>query len=442
MPQRYVVVVITAIAAMLMYIDRVCFSILADPVQTDLGLTEDQKGYVLGAFFLTYALCQIPMGALADRFGARLVLSLSIAVWSGVTALTGFVSGFATLIVVRLLLGIAESGAYPAAAGLVKRWARPAERGRFSSVVALGGRIGGAVAPWLTGKMAIVLAGVGSTVWLTSNPSHVNWRAAFVVYGLVGLIVAVLFWAGVRDHPPRPTSTKRPDDEAGPAPALSSTTESSPASAPLPIPLTFAQRLAVIVSRPNMWLFGILQFCNNVSWAFLVTLLPTFLKEANVSLDERKDIQTGVLLAGCVGMIVGGVATDVIHRRLGPRWGRSIPIAAMMTMCSLMCGVVSTSPGLWIAVGALAVMALCQDLGIPSVWAYAQDVGGRNVGTVLGWGNMLGNLGAALSPVLLTEVRQQGGWGAAFALCSGVYAVSVVCGLLLDASKPVDKADL
>jgi nitrate/nitrite transporter NarK len=87
------------------------------------------------------------------------------------------------------------------------------------------------------------------------------------------------------------------------------------------------------------------------------------------------------------------------------------------------------------------MMAMFQDLGIPSVWAYAQDVGGNNVGTALGWGNMWGNLGAALSPVLLIEVQKAGGWPAAFALCAGSYVVSAICGLMLDASKPIDAND-
>ena len=131
---------VTALAAFWLYIDRVCFSTLADPIQKDLGISDDQKGYILGAFFLTYALFQIPMGTLADRFGPRLVLALSIVAWSLVTAATGLVNGFGVLIVVRLMLGITESGAYPAAAALIKRWAPAGARGMCSSAVALGGR--------------------------------------------------------------------------------------------------------------------------------------------------------------------------------------------------------------------------------------------------------------------------------------------------------------
>lgn len=453
MSKRYLIVGITAVAALWMYIDRVCISILADPIQTDIGLSDREKAQALGAFFFTYALFQIPVGALADRFGPRLVLSISIAAWSLVTASTGLVWTFAGLLTVRLLLGITEAGAYPAASGLVKRWARPDERGFFSSIVALGGRLGGANAPSLTGWLALLLVGFGFTTWL-NNPSGVNWRAVFVLYGLFGLLVAGIFWIIVRDKPsevnlrqevrnPNETMDIAQHDPGDEWHALPSQPENGtmPATEPTNRQYTFLERIVLLASNRGMWLFGGLQFSNNISWAFLVTLMPTFLKDAGIPFDERKDYQTGILYAGCMGMVFGGFLTDAIHRKLGPRWGRSLPIAVMMGGAALMCGVLSSSPGLWFSIGALALMAMFQDMGIPSVWAYAQDVGGKNVGTALGWGNMWGNLGAALSPVLLTEVQQEGGWAAAFALCACSYLFSATCGLLLDASKPIDIAD-
>lgn len=431
MPQRYLIVGVTALAALLLYIDRVCISILADPIQADLALTEQQKESALSAFFLTYALFQIPVGALADRHGPRLVLTVSIALWSVVTAMTGLAWSFGALLAVRLLLGLSEAGAYPAAACLIKRWARPDERGRFNSVVSLGGRIGGAFAPTLTTTLGVLLAGV-AVAGIAAGESGVNWRGVFVLYGVCGLAVAGVFWLVVRDHPPAAL-------EETPSPGGEARSEGKDAVEAAPVPPTFGRQLANLASHRGMWFFGTLQFCNNVSWAFLVTLLPTYLKDAKVDIALRGNIQTGVLLAGCVGMIVGGLVTDMLRRRLGARWGRSVPIATMMMMCAAMCAVVSSAPGLWFAVAALAMMAFCQDLGIPSVWAFAQDVGGKNVGAALGFGNMLGNFGAALSPKLLGEVKRAGGWEAAFALCASCYLIAAVCGLLLDATKPVEK---
>ena len=417
MPQRYTIVAVTAVAALWLYIDRVCLSTLADDVQRDLGLPADRKDLVLGAFFLTYALFQIPMGSLADRFGARRVLALSIVAWSLVTAATGFVNGFVTLLAVRLLLGVAEAGAYPAAAGLVKNWARAEERGRFSSVVALGGRVGAVVAPWMTAALAATLAGVGLAAWLAHNPSGVNWRGVFTLYGLCGLAVAGLFWLVVRDRPPG----------------------AAPAAAAAPALAVLLRQIAVLARSRNMWAFGGVQFGANIGWAFVVTLLPTYLNEVfHVPLEERGRMQSMVLLIGCCGMILGGVVTDWLRQRLGPRLGRSLPVAVTLGGCAAALFLVPSLPSVWAVVATLGVMAFLVDSHNPSIWSFAQDVGGRNVGAALGWGNMCGNLGAFASPVLVGGIARAAGWDTAFVVCGSVFAAAAVCGLLLDATRPVE----
>lgn len=452
MPQRYLIVAVTAVAALFLYIDRVCFSTLADPIQKDLGISDDQKGYILGAFFLTYALFQIPMGTLADRFGARAVLALSIAAWSLVTAATGFAQSFVTLVVVRLMLGVSEAGAYPAAAGLVKNWAKPDERGRFSSVVALGGRIGGAIAPWLTATLGVALIGVAVVEYVSTpaapatplaadEPPRPNWRGVFVLYGMIGLIVALVFWLLVRDRPPS-AQTSVPEPEPASVPddwhALP-----GGAATPVKAPRTFLQRLGLLARTRNMWLFGGVQFAVNLSWAFVVTLLPTYLNEAfGVPLEQRGQMQSMVLAVGCTGMVFGGLVTDYLRKWFGPRLGRSLPLAVTLGGCSVALFLVPTFASVWAVVAALGVMAFLVDLHNPTIWSFAQDVGGRNVGAALGWGNMWGNLGAAVSPVALTAIRTAAGWDAAFVFCGFAFAAAAACGILLDATKPVDADDV
>jgi len=436
MSNRYVIVGITAVAALWLYIDRVCLSILVDPIQRDLGLTDREKARVLSAFFLTYALFQIPMGSLADRFGPRLVLGLSIAIWSLVTAATGFVLGFIALLGVRLLLGIAEAGAYPAASVLVKRWARSEERGRFSSYVAFGGRAGGVIAPYLTAALAVALAGVGLASWFAHNPSGQNWRGVFVVYGLCGLAVALLFWLIVRDFPPgsAPSTTEIQADPNADWHALP--------TEPTKAPTTFARQLILLSRSRNMWLFGALQLGVNIGWVFVITLLPTYLINAGIDdVRQRGLMQTVVLFIGACGMLFGGFVTDRLRARLGPRLGRSVPLGATISLCALVLFLVPALPGAWVVVAALGAMAFLVDLHNPTIWSFAQDVGGKNVGAALGFGNMLGNLGASLSPVLLTEVRDAAGWNAVFVCCGCSFVAAALCGFLLDATKPVDAAD-
>jgi ACS family glucarate transporter-like MFS transporter len=424
-PQRYAIVGFASMAALWMYIDRVCLSTLADRIQKDLNFDGDQKAWILGAFFLAYALCQIPTGSLADRFGQRKVLTACIVGWSLVTALTGFVEGFLGLLVVRLLLGVAEAGAYPAAAGLVKNWAQPTERGRFSSFVALGGRIGGAVAPFLTAFLALAFVGWGPAHWTADFPNEsapngietINWRMVFVFFGLCGLAVAAAFWVFVRD---------RPDDAAG-------------TSAPRREQRPFWKRMAVLANSRNMILFATVQFGANVGWAPLVTLLPTYLNEVfKTPLKEIGAMQSTALTIGCLGMLLGGFFTDFMHKNFGGRWGRSVPIVLAKSGCVLCCLAVTQVDSAWTAILILGAMAFLVDMGNPSIWAFAQDVGGKNVGAALGWGNMFGNLGAFASPILLTMVKNAAGWNAAFLLCAGAFAAAGVAGFLLNASKPLE----
>lgn len=433
---RYVVllVFITALAAFWLYIDRVCFSTLADPIQKDLGLTDYQKGYILSAFFFTYALFQIPLGTLADRFGPRLVLALSIVAWSLVTASTALVNGFVGLVVVRLLLGITESGAYPAAAALIKRWAPASVRGVCSSVVALGGRIGGAVAPFLTAWLAVALVGFGGPGW-GDGESGVNWRGVFVVYGACGVLVAIVYWLVVSDHPPLPPQTKpQVNLELSDSETPLAQREALPTNRPAILP-----QLARLATSRNMWLFGTMQFCVNIGWVFVITLMPTYLNEAfDVPLQERGGMQSVVLFIGVAGMVVGGIFTDLLRLMLGPRWGRSVPLVLTLGGCSAALWAIPALSSVWWVVAALSLMTFLVDLHNPTVWSFAQDVGGRAVGMALGWGNMWGNIGAALSPVILTVLRSHAGWDTAFIVCGCSFAFAAVCGTLLDATKPVD----
>jgi ACS family glucarate transporter-like MFS transporter len=434
MPQRYFIVGITAVAALWMYIDRVCVSTVAGDIQRDLGLSKWERAFALGAFFLTYALFQIPVGSLADRWGQRRVLTWCVLLWSVVTALTGFVNGFLSLLTVRLLLGVSEAGAYPAAAGLVKNWASESERGRFSSIVAAGGRVGNAISPFLTRWLAGILVGVGFAWWTTTPPDGQpprNWRAVFVLYGICGVGVAVLFWLVVRDRPPasplapQPTPLPLPAGEPGPVPAAT----------------TFWQRIGILARSRNMWLFGGVQFCVNVSWAFLITKFPEYLERLKVPDDEIGVMQSVVLGIGATGMLAGGYVTDGLRKRLGPKLGRSLPIGVALIGCAAACAATVPLTDPWTIVIVLGLMAFLVDFGNPAIWSFAQDVGGKNVGAALGWGNMWGNLGAALSPILLTVVEDVAGWAALFVVCAGSFVGAAVCALLLDATRPVDASD-
>ena len=116
MPKRYWFVVGTFLLAMLLYVDRACISAAKSDVQSDLGLSDKQMGWVMSAFALGYALSQTPSGILADRFGPRRILTAVVACWSLFTGLTAAAASYASLWVYRLLFGVGEAGAFPGCA--------------------------------------------------------------------------------------------------------------------------------------------------------------------------------------------------------------------------------------------------------------------------------------------------------------------------------------
>src|SRR5262249_54405368 len=131
-----------------------------------------------------------------------------------------------------------------------------------------------------------------------------NWRGGFFFYGALGLIAGAIFLLVTRDSP-----TKHPwakDAEAARVPP--------PPKAPGDS-ASWLQRLGALIYSPNMWLFGVSQFCVNVGWAFLITNLPGYLGERfAVDLKEVGQMQTVALTIGCIGMALGGLFADLMYR--------------------------------------------------------------------------------------------------------------------------------
>src|SRR5262245_31619373 len=151
------VIAVSMAMAFILYLDRICLAeiVKAASFLNEVKLTKEQIGRVLGVFFFSYALFQVPAGWASDRLGARPMLAAYIFLWSLFTALTGIVSSFPALVVMRLLVGAAEAGAYPTSASLIRKWMPLTGRARASSFVTLGGRIGGTLAPFLTAWMVV-----------------------------------------------------------------------------------------------------------------------------------------------------------------------------------------------------------------------------------------------------------------------------------------------
>src|SRR4051794_873952 len=245
--------------------------------QRELGLSKDGVGDVLACFFFAYALGQLPAGWLADRCGPRKMLVTYILLWSACTALTGFATGLAALITVRVACGLAEAGAYPASALLITRWFPFSQRGRANSAVSFGGRIGNSLALWLTAGAIAVLG---------------SWRPVLWIYGALGVLLALATWLVFSDEPashPRIRQSERP------VPNSSAVTERKQAP------------WRALLTHRGLWFLSLGSIGMNIGWAFLVTWLPSYLQEVRGLDQVTASRYVSIALAfGLSGLPFGG----------------------------------------------------------------------------------------------------------------------------------------
>lgn len=572
---RWYVLTVATLSSVLLYLDRISANFVVESIRLDFGLTQQQMGLYLAAFFWSYALGQVPAGWISDRLGIRWTLTAYILFWSAFTALLGLSTGLITLLIFRLGCGFAQAGAYPACGRAVRDWMPLTQRGMASSVVAFGGRVGGAIAPLLTAAVMLWLALSGrdarfrpdeivapdvvverlialegqadeadaqpipewqrilkqagtdtdvaaqiqrergsnqtaldprfttavllneieplavlsarsdldslglpaqlrlridrfrqqaspsvSTTqlanrqfWETMFPSAVKkvesrgWRMTLVLYGLFGIVVAGVFWVVFRNQP-----EQHPWCNAAEVAAIGNVVTTPKSAEPAaPFPWT------AILTDIGLWGNCLCQFGTNIGWLFLVTWFARHLDEVHqVPVIERGFMVSLPIFAGMFGMLAGGPLTDRLTTRLGLKWGRRIPIASSRViaasgyiLCVLattgMFGELGTRGPAWITVTGLAIVAISTDLGVAATWAYAQDIAGRHTAAVLGWGNMWGNLGAAVAPplynLILGEKATLWNWNMLFVFCGGAFLVSAIGGWLMDSSHPLEAVD-
>ena len=190
----YGIMALTVAMAVLLYLDRFAFSVVEIEIEKDLDISELEMGNAVSVLFLVYGLAQVPAGWLADRLGPRRALTLYVSAWSLAIAGVGFSQSLAMFVGARAMLGLSQAGAYPTAAGLIKRWIPFKHRGFASGAVTMGGRAGALLTSILTPKL-MWLFGLFATAQVGL------WRPVMVLYGALGLVWAGLFCIWFRNTP-------------------------------------------------------------------------------------------------------------------------------------------------------------------------------------------------------------------------------------------------
>lgn len=407
---RYRVLAGLFLLSTITFLDRVCMNVVSKYVKADLGLNNQQFGYVLGAFSLAYALFEIPTGVLGDRLGSRSVLTRVVLWWSACTALTGSVSNYLSLIVVRFLFGAGEAGAYPNASIVIGRWFPAQEVGRAQSVIWAAGRLGGALTPLL---VIPLVHGVG-------------WRWAFVVLGLIGVLWAIGWWLGFRDEPAeQPGISLEEVREIERGRRIRQTDHRLP--------------WLTIVRNPDLW--ALMLMCHLFFYGsyFFTNWSSVYFQEGRgLSEEDTKNFISLSYFLGAIGCLAGGLLSDALTKRYGLKVGRRAVGVGGLGLSGFFFALAGLTTDNQKAAYLLVVCVLLKDLALPVTFAVCIDIGQRNAGTVAGSMNFAGQLGGFFITILFgIIVEQTQNFTLPLFLIAGCLLVSALLWLRIDPTKPI-----
>lgn len=358
--------------------------IAAPRMTADLKLSPSEFGLVVSAFFWVYAPVQLFVGWLTDRFSVYRLMAGGVLLWAVATMLMGIAGGFVSLLVLRILLGLGETIAFPGGSKIIARHVPAERRGWANAIMSLGLALGPA-AGTLAGGM--ILASLG-------------WRAIFIAFGLITLL-----WL-----PPWQWSVRAIDRSAG-----------GEAEARVP--------LGALLKKWPLWAMSVAHFASNYVFYFLLAWLPLYLtKSRGLAIADMTLLATlGYAVQGAAVMTFGWLSDRL--GRGGPQEGnvrRWMMIGGQLLAAVAVLGVAAADSrvaiGLWLCVAGVATGALSLN-----TYAVAQMFAGpRAVGTWVGVQNAIGNVSGIVGPIITGLIIERMGYDSAFAVTAAVAALGAL----------------
>lgn len=418
---RYLVLAVACSLAVLTYVQRQGFVAGTPYIKKDLGLDDEQMGYLASVWLVAYGLFQVPGGLLGDRLGARHLLTLLVLGWSataGAVALTAALPAggwevFAALAGLRFLFGLFQAGGFPALARVIADWVPARQRGFAQGLLWTFSRLGGFLAPLLV-------------VWLIKEVFG-GWVGPTCLLAAVGLLWCGLFWPWFRDHPDQMSQVN--------AAERALLVADQPATPAKPAPLHWSR----FATSRNVWalclMYGFVGFAGN----FITSLLPLYLRDHRHLSDEATAWISGLpLAAGIVSCLLGGVLSDWLIRRTGSRrWGRRLVGGTALALAGLACLSALLAQDVWAVALVFSAWFFCNDLTMGPAWASCADVGERYAGTLSGAMNMTGAFLGAVGMGLAGRWLKLGMADTMFLVFACSYALAALCWLAVDVTKPL-----
>jgi len=365
---------ILSLAGVINYIDRGSLAIANTTIRADLGISATRMGVLLSVFSLSYAISQLPMGILLDRFGERIVLGAGMFLWSATQTATGLVRGFASFFAARVGLAIGESPFVVSAVKSVSEWFDIRDRATPMGIVNSATTLGQAIAPPI----------------LTVAMLTFGWRGMFMLIGIPGLLLSIAWYAFYRDR--KNASLDRAERDRLDA--------SNPRSNLSGISLSQWLRLFRLRTIWGMMLgFGGI---NYTVWLYM-SWMPNYLEaEHHVSVAATGVLAILPFLLGAIGMFLSGVVADFLVRRGHPAIATHRALLVTGMTCSALCTLlVPYIPGATGAAFGIGMALFFTYLAGNSGWGLVQSIAPSgivaSVGTIQNFGSFVC---ASFAPVL------------------------------------------
>jgi ACS family D-galactonate transporter-like MFS transporter len=396
------------VAVAINYLDRAVLGIAAPSIQDQFGLNAALMGVVFSAFSWTYFLGQVPAGVLLDRFGTRVIYSLSLLGWSVATLLHSAATGFSSLLAFRLALGVTEAPCFPANSSVIAKWFPRGERGRAIGVYTAAEYVGlSFMSPllfWILGRF--------------------GWRALFVAAGGVGVAAAFAFAASYRDPADHPT--------VSPAELTYVRAGGGDVGRAAPVGFDLSQ-VRTLFRHRQMWGLCIGQYAVYSTFVFFLTWFPTYL-----ATERHLDwIRVGVFtalpyVAGFFGILFAGWWSDfMLGHGSTLNAARKLPVVAgLIGSSTIALANYVRSDGVVIAILSVAFFAQAMS---SSGWTVISEVAPRaRLGLVSGLFSASANLSGIVTPLVIGAILQTtGSFYGALAFVGGVAAVGALSWIFL-----------
>jgi MFS transporter, ACS family, D-galactonate transporter len=364
----WLVLILLVVSVAINYVDRGILSVTGVALSKELNLKPHELGFLLSAFFWTYAGFQLIAGWLIDRYNVLMVFAVGFAIWSTATALTGVAKGFVALFILRLVLGVGESVAYPSYSKIIAAGFPERQRGLANGLIDVGCKLGPATG-MIVGGLILVRFG---------------WRMVFLSIGVASLLWLVPWFIAA---PKIGSVSSMRDRYQGPG-------------------------FVDVLRKKDAWgtLLGL--FCSNYAWYFMLTWLPQYLlMERHYS--TRLMALTGWLpfCATAAGATVGGCLSDLwIRRGATPTLVRKTFVAVGNGGCAVFLLPAAIVSDQLAAMSLLILAAFVFGLFSSNLWAITQTLAGAGAaGKWTGIQNCAGNMAGIVAPVVTGFIVERTG---------------------------------